>query len=73
MLDMGSTEDAEKQSWHYWPGILVHTKQRSRSIVVVKKQISRRYFSGFYCISSTDIVKHVQRDVSSVCPCGTNS
>jgi hypothetical protein len=57
MLDMGSTEDAGKQSWHYWPEILEHIQQRNRSIVVVIKKKSRCHFSGFCCISSTNIVK----------------
>jgi hypothetical protein len=38
MLDVGSTEDAGKQSWHYWPEILENTQQKNRSIVVVTKK-----------------------------------
>jgi hypothetical protein len=57
MLDLGSTEDAGKQSWHYWPEILEHTQQKNRSIVVVTKKISRCHFSVFGCIPSTNIVK----------------
>jgi len=38
MLDLGSTEDAGKQTWHYWSEILEHIQQRSQSIVVVIKK-----------------------------------
>jgi len=39
MPDLGSTEDAGKQSLHYWPEILGHKQQRYSSIVVVIKKI----------------------------------